>query len=94
MRPDRNTYIYDKEQENERGRMVVIISLSVRTIFLMGNEKKTNPTDCGIVKAKKKPNPPCAFLATRSRRSSTMILNKCDISPHNRKIFMMMTTGG
>jgi hypothetical protein len=33
---------------------------------------------------------PCAFLATRSRNSNTIMLKRCDMSPAMRKIFILM----
>lgn len=47
------------------------------------------PIDDNIGNFKKETNIPCAFFATRSRRSSTMMLNRCDMSPQKRKIFIV-----
>ena len=37
---------------------------------------------------------PDAFLATRSRSNSTMMLKTCDMSPHRRNIFIDMAPAG
>ena len=39
-------------------------------------------------------NSPDAFLATRSRSNSTMMLKTCDMSPHRRNIFIDMVPVG
>lgn len=39
-------------------------------------------------------NSPDAFLATRSRNNSTMMLKTCDMSPHRRNIFIDMAPVG
>ena len=55
-----------------------------RIQFINCSRRKAQPGRCQAIDN----HVPCAFLATRSRSSSTMILNKCDMSPAKRKTFM------